>query len=80
LGSIIAPLVIGPILDHVNLNPVTLDCLTGLDITPDDYRIVFAISDAVMICMALHLFFFVNVEVEKSEKKSSFKQEFGWVS
>ena len=30
--------------------------------------------------MALFIFFFIDIEVEKSEKKLTFTQEFGWVS
>ena len=35
----------GPIVDHVNLNTPIHDCLTGIDITPDDYRIPWVIAD-----------------------------------
>ena len=45
VASIIAPNVIGPIVDHVNLNTPIHDCLTGIDITPDDYRIPWVIAD-----------------------------------
>ena len=45
----ITPNVIGPILDHVNLNPPSDDCLTGIDITPTDYRVPFAIADAAFL-------------------------------
>ena len=30
--------------------------------------------------MALFIFFFIDIEVEKSEKKLTFTQEFGWVN
>ena len=49
MAGIITPNVIGPILDNVNLNPPSFDCLTGLDITPTDYRVPFAIADTAFL-------------------------------
>ena len=48
-AGIITPNVIGPILDNVNLNQPSNDCLTGIDITPTDYRVPFAIADAAFL-------------------------------
>jgi len=79
LAGIITPNLIGPILDHVNLYPTTRDCLTNLDITPPDYRVPFAIADAALLGMAIFVFFFIKIEVEKTDKKMTFSQEFGWV-
>ena len=49
LAGIITPNLIGPILDHVNLNIPSHDCLTGIDITPVDYRVPFAIADVAFL-------------------------------
>jgi len=79
IAGIITPNVIGPILDNVNLNPSSHDCLTGIDITPTDYRIPFAIADSAFLAMAIFIFFFIDIEVESPAKKMTFKQEFSWV-
>jgi len=79
LAGIITPNLIGPILDNVNLNKPSTDCLTGIDITPTDYRVPFAIADAAFLGMAIFIFFFIDIEVETPDKKITFTQEFSWV-
>ena len=49
IAAIVAPNLLGPIVDHVNLNTPLHDCLTGIDITPADYRIPFAIADVTFL-------------------------------
>ena len=47
--AIVAPKLLVPIVDHVNLNTQLHECLTGIDITPADYRIPFAIADVTFL-------------------------------
>ena len=33
IGGVLPPLILGPLLDNVNLNPQVFDCLSGMEIT-----------------------------------------------
>ena len=45
IGGILAPNLVGPLVDHVNLNTPSRNCLTGADTTPADYKVPFALAD-----------------------------------
>ena len=79
-GGILAPNIIGPIVDHVNFNPTIIDCISGEDVTTADYRVPFGIANCCFFFMAAFVYFFVDIEVEKTDTKLPFRQEFGWVS
>ena len=79
LGGFFAPLIIGPIVDNVNFNPPSYDCLTGQDITFDDFRLPYGLSGACLVLLATFLYFFVNIEVDKPTEKLGFCAKFGWV-
>jgi hypothetical protein len=69
----------GPLVDNLNFYPVAADCLTGEDITPNDFRLPFGISSAGQLLMVLLIATVLNMEVPKPEKKLAFKEEFSWV-
>lgn len=80
LSGLLAPLIVGYIVDHVNFKDPLIDCFTGVDITTDDYRVPFGIADLLFIGLIIFIFFLLEVEVEKSDQKLPFRQEFGWVA
>ena len=76
IGNLLPPFIIGPVLDNVNLNSKVFDCLSGLEITAQDFKLPFSISNGILLVMALFTFGCVDVTVEKPERKLSFKSIF----
>ena len=80
LSGLLAPICVGYIVDHVNFNPPTVDCFTGHSTTAKDYRVPFTIASGCFLLLIVFIVFFLDVKVEKQDRKLTLKQEFGWVS
>ena len=79
IGNLASPFLVGQLLDHVNLNGKELDCLSGEDITAQDFKLPFSISNGILFLMICFTIFCVEIQVDKSEKKMSLKEEFSWI-
>ena len=75
----ISPLLVGPLVDKLNFYPTSLDCLSGEDVTPSDFRLPFGLSNIGLLFLAIFSFFFLKVEVPKPDRSLTFKEEFSWV-
>ena len=69
----------GPLVDNLNFYPPSIDCLTGVDVTPNDFRLPFGISNIGLFFLVVFSWFFLKVEVPKPDKKLTFREEFSWV-
>jgi len=79
IGSLIPNFVAGPIVDNINLGSDYWDCLAGSYVNVSDFKIPFFIMDAYYIVLGIIVYFFLNIQIPKSEKKLSFKEEFKWL-
>ena len=55
----ISPLLVGPLVDKLNFYPPSLDCLTGEDVTPSDFRLPFGLSNIGLLFLAIFSYFFL---------------------
>ena len=78
-GSIIPNFITGPIVDNVGFGTDYWDCLAGETVEVSDFKVPFFIQDGVLIIMMIVIFFFLEIEIQKPEKKLSFKEEFSWI-
>ena len=79
MGGLLSPLIVGPVVDKLNFYTPSHDCLTGQEVTPQDFRLPFGIANISLFMLTIFLYFFLKVDLLKTEKRSSFKEEFGWV-
>ena len=80
IGGLLPPLIMGPVLDNVNLNSKVFDCLTGLEITAQDFKLPFSVSNGILLLLAAFAFGFLDVRVEAPPRKLSLKEEFSWLA
>ena len=57
-----------------------MDCFTGQSTTAKDYRVPFSLASGFFLLLIVFIVFFLDVKVEKQDRKLTLKQEFGWVS
>ena len=72
IGYMIDPFIVGPLVDNIDLGwSAFIDCLTEMEIIPIDYKLPYFIADGFFLLMAIFVFFFLDIIVEKSTKKLS---------
>jgi len=57
-----------------------VDCFTGQSTTAKDYRVPFSLASGFFLILIIFIVFFLDVKVEKQDRKLTLKQEFGWVA
>ena len=80
IGNLLPPLFIGIILDKINLSSAKFDCISGMEIFTQDFKFPYSISNGILFILSVFTFCCLDVQMEKPDKKLSFKEEFFWLA
>merc|ERR1712106_975371 len=80
IGGLITAWIAGPIVDHLSFGTDYWDCLKDSLVTAKDFKVPFFIHDACIVALIIIVYFFLDVEMKKPEKKKmSLKEDFKWL-
>ena len=80
IGNLLPPLFIGVILDKINLSSALFDCVSGMEIITQDFRLPYFISNGILFILTVFTFSCLDVQMEKADRKLTFKEEFFWLA
>ena len=80
VGTAVGSFITGPIIDNISFGEKAVDCLTGLDADAKSFVVPFLISDSLLLINVVFVYFFVSVEVEKPDRRTTVREDMAWVA
>ena len=79
IGGLFPNWITGPIVDNFSFGTDYVDCITNSLVPINDFKVPFFIQDACFVLIVFIAVFFLQIEIQKPEKKLSVKEEFNWL-
>ena len=79
VGGLLPAWIAGPIVDNFSFGSDYYDCAAQAWRKVSDFKIPFFIQDGIYLIMIVIVYFFIDIKINKSPERTSFKNEFSWL-